>query len=366
MTVADRRDPARQETSSGPVDIALAVDAPRVLGLFAERVLSCRPPGARQQAPQAGVIVVGSANTDLTVRTVHLPHPGETVHGSALYTAYGGKGANQAVAAQRAGARVRFVAKLGQDRYGQEYTRYLQQEGLDTAGIRWAPELPSGLALITVDRRGANQITVAPGANTALTPDDLAGMDQSFPPGTVLLTQLEIPLPTVEAALRRGKAAGFVTILNPAPARPLPRRLARLVDILTPNEVEASMLCGQPVKTVPHARTAARLLQQTGYGTVVITLGKQGVVYATGETAAHLPGFPVQAQDTTAAGDTFAGYLACALAEGLSLAEALRLACAAGAISVMRSGAQPSIPPRAEVQRFLAARGQATDSGISF
>jgi ribokinase len=273
-----------------------------------------------------------------------------------LFTAYGGKGANQAVAAQRAGAHVLLVAKLGQDQYGQDYVHYLQQEGLDVSGLRQHPTLPSGIALITVDRRGHNQITVAPGANSALTADDLAGLEQHLQPGTVLLTQLEIPLTTVEAALRQAKAAGVRTILNPAPARPLPARFARVVDLLVPNEVEAAMLCGQPVRSLQQAKTAARLLQQIGYPTVVLTLGKNGVMYTVEDQVVHLPGCPVQATDTTAAGDTFVGYLGCALAAGHPLSEALRMANAAAAISVTRVGAQTSIPQRHEVQQFLAAQ----------
>jgi ribokinase len=354
MTVADRRPPARQPTVPTGIDVALHVDAPRVLALFAARVLTGRAQQASRQAQHASVIVVGSANTDLTVQLPHLPTQGETVLGAALHTAFGGKGANQALAARRAGARVSLVAKLGQDRYGQDYAQYLRREGLDVSDVRWDPASPSGVALIAVDRHGRNQIAVAPGANSTLTPDDLDGLEARFAPGQVLLTQLEIPLATVETALRRAKAAGLTTVLNPAPARPLPTRLTRLIDILIPNEVEAAILCGRPVGTLRQARVAARLLYQAGYRTVIITLGKRGGVYTTQEGVRYLPACTVQAKDTTAAGDTFVGYLACALAEGQTLPNALRLATAAAALAVTRLGAQSSIPCRQAVQQFLA------------
>jgi ribokinase len=258
---------------------------------------------------------------------------------------------------------VRFIAKLGRDAYGQAYAHYLRQAGLDTSGLCWDPDLPSGLALITVDRHGHNQITVAPGANHALEPDDLDRSGQDFQPGMILLTQLEIPLTTVEAALRRTKAAGGTTILNPAPARQLPGRFSRLVDVLVPNEIEASRLSGQAIRTLSQARTAARRLQQQGYATVVITLGKNGAVYTHGEQVHHLPGYAVQVADTTAAGDTFVGYLGCALAAGDTLPAAVEVANAAAAISVTRPGAQPSIPWRQEVQQFLTTHHTTTIQG---
>ena len=356
MTVADARDAPRSVASVPPVDVALAVDAPRVLALFAERVLRSQRQQPRRPRQSGRVVVVGSANTDLTVRVPHLPTAGETVLGNALYTAFGGKGANQALAAHRAGARVAFLGKLGQDRYGQDYASYFRGEGLDMSGIQWHSDLPSGVALITVDQRGQNQIAVASGANATLLPADLQGLDTSLNAAQILVTQLEIPLQTVAVVLRQAKARGLTTLLNPAPARRLPSRLARLVDILVPNETEAAVLCGRPVRTLRQARTAAGALHQMGYATVIITLGKRGLVFTDGHGVEHLPGHAVEAKDATAAGDTFVGYLACALAEGRPLAEALALANAAAALTVTRQGAQPSIPPRADVQHFLTAR----------
>ena len=272
-----------------------------------------------------------------------------------MYTSFGGKGANQAIAARRAGAHVALVAKFGHDRYGQDYAAYLRREGLDVASLKWAPDLPSGVALITVDRRGQNQIAVAPGANATLRPDDLHGLEAHLASAHVLLTQLETPLETVEVALGCAKAAGVTTILNPAPARRLPARLIRLIDILTPNEGEAAMLCGKPVRTLRQARTAANFLHRQGYRTVVITLGKRGVVYRDEHGVAHASGCEIRAKDATAAGDTFVGYLACALAEGYALSEAVTLANAAAGLSVTREGAQSSIPRRREVHDFLVA-----------
>jgi ribokinase len=258
------------------------------------------------------------------------------------------------VAARRAGAQVTFIASLGQDTYGQAYAHYLRREGLDIAALRWDTALPSGLALITVDSAGHNQITVAPGANSALHSRDLQGLDGYFTPGQIVLTQLEIPLATVTMVLRRARAAGLMTVLNAAPAQALPGRLSRYVDLLIANEVEAAALCGQTVRTLQQARRAARLLEHMGYRIVVITLGKHGVVYTAGQDTVHLPGLQVPVKDTTAAGDTFVGYLACALAEGQALPEAVRLANAAAALAVTRLGAQPAMPTRQNVQEFLA------------
>jgi ribokinase len=361
MTVADRRDATYWSPSLPHIEVALEVDAPRVLELFAERVLSSRPRQSGRHQRQARVVVVGSANIDLTVRTSHLPTTGETVLGKELYTAFGGKGANQALAAKRAGAQVSLLAKLGDDRYGQDYAHYLRREGLNVSGLQWTSAFPSGVALITVDRRGQNQITVAPGANAAWCPEDLHGSNALLTSAQVLLTQLEIPLATVEAALRSAKAVGLTTILNPAPARRLPTRLAHLVDILIPNESEAAVLCGRPIRTLRQARAAVRSLHQEGYRTVIMTRGKRGIVYTDTHRVMHLPCCTVHAKDTTAAGDTFVGYLACALAEGQALPKALRLANAAAALAVTRKGAQPSIPHRHEVQHFLATRETTDD-----
>ncbi|MEE9147942.1 MAG: ribokinase [Candidatus Tectomicrobia bacterium] len=356
MTVADRRDSPYRASDVPLVDVALEVDADRFLALFAARVLVNRARQRGRRARQGHVIVVGSANTDLTVQVPHLPQRGETVLGTALQTACGGKGANQAMAAKRAGARVAFVGKLGRDSYGQSFAQHLRHEGVDLSGLRWTSELPSGAALIAVDRHGQNQIAVASGANAAFLPVDLDSLPDLLDSAQVLVVQLENPLPTVESALRQAKQAGVTTVLNPAPARRLPARLTPLIDVLVPNEVEAAMLCGQPVNTPRQAQAAARRLRRMGYHTVVITLGKHGLVYAGESDSMSIPGLEVQAVDATAAGDTFVGYLACALAEGKALLEALAFANTAAALSVTRAGAFPSIPLRQEVERLQTPR----------
>jgi ribokinase len=349
MTVADRRELAPGASDGAMVDIALQVDVDRMLSLFAERVLNPDSQNRPMRKPQARVVVLGGANVDLTVQTPTLPQRGETVQGDTLHTAFGGKGANQALAAKRAGAQVAFVGKLGEDNYGDELARFLRREQIDLSATRTTSILPTGVALITVDRRGQNQIAVASGANADFQPDDLDGLASLLRQSQVLVSPLENPLATIEAALRQAKAAGLITILNPAPAQKLPARMPPLIDYLIPNEVEAALLSGQAIRTPKQAGQAARQLQRAGYRHVIITLGQQGLVYLRDDTPVHMPGLTVQAVDTTAAGDTFVGYFACAMAEGQSLAEALALANAAAACSVTQFGAMPSIPFRHQI-----------------
>jgi len=349
MTVADRRERPHGANAGALVDIALQVDVDRMLSLFAERVLNSGSQTRSTRKPQARIVVVGGANVDLTVQTSTLPQRGETVQGETVHTAFGGKGANQALAAKRAGAQVAFIGKLGEDNYGYDLARFLRQEQIDLSATRKTSALPTGLAFITVDRRGQNQITVASGANADLQPEDLDGLASQLHQSQVLVAQLENPLATIEAALRQAKAAGLITILNPAPAQKLPARMAPLIDYLIPNEVEAALLSGQTIRTSRQAGQAARQLQRVGYRNVVITLGKQGLVYLRDDMPVHVPGLTVQAVDATAAGDTFVGYFACAIAEGQPLAEALALANTAAARSVTQFGAMPSIPLRHQI-----------------
>ncbi|WP_179137609.1 ribokinase [Candidatus Entotheonella palauensis] len=349
MTVADRREQRHGANNAPMVDIALQVDVDRMLSLFAERVLNPQPKTGPAPKPQARVVVVGGANVDLTVQTPNLPQSGETVQGDTVHTAFGGKGANQALAAKRAGAQVAFVGKMGEDNYGQDLSRFLRQEHIDISGTRKTSEFPSGLAFITVDRHGQNLITVASGANADLKPEDLDGLASLLSLSQVLVTQLENPLATIEAALQQAKTAGLITILNPAPAQTLPARMAPLIDYLIPNEVEATLLSGQIIQTPEQAGQGARQLQQAGYRNVIITLGEQGLVYLHEDAPVHLPGLTVQAVDATAAGDTFVGYFACAIAEGQALADALAFANTAAALSVTQFGAMPSIPKRQDV-----------------
>ncbi len=249
MTVADRRERAHGANDAPIVDIALQVDVDLMLSLFAQRVLDAPSQSHLAPTSQTHVVVVGGANVDLIVQTPNLPQRGETVQGDTVQTAFGGKGANQALAAKRAGAQVAFVSKLGKDNYGQDLAQFLRRQEIDISATQTTADFPTGLAFITVDRSGQNQITVASGANADLTPTDLDGLAPQLQLSQVLVTQLENPLPTIEDALRRAKAEGLTTILNPAPAQALPAHMAPLIDYLIPNEVEAALLSGQTIQT---------------------------------------------------------------------------------------------------------------------
>ena len=299
------------------------------------------------------VVVIGSANVDLTVRLEHLPQLGETVPGGEFYTSFGGKGANQAVAAHKAGADVRFLAKVGCDQNGEAIIKYLEALGLTSEGILRDESHHSGVALIMVDRMGNNAIAVAAGSNWNLTEEDIRRAESHISWGQVLLVQLEIPLPTVKEALRLAKAHGLLTILNPAPAHPLPGEVLSLADILTPNEMEAGSLTGINVDNVDEATRAARKLLESGVKQVIVTLGKEGCCWVQKDCEQTFPAFPVAAVDSTAAGDAFNGALACLVAEGRPLQEAIRFGSAAGAITVTTKGAQDSLPTREEFINLL-------------
>jgi ribokinase len=304
-------------------------------------------------ARKNAVVVVGSSNTDMILRVARVPRPGETLLGGEFLTAAGGKGANQAVAAARAGGRTAFVARLGSDSLGDEALANFRKEGLDVSRIVRDKVKPSGVALIFVGADGENSIGVAGGANQRLTPGDIAAAKGVISRGRILLVQLETPLKTVEAAAQLARRAGVEVILNPAPARKLPPSLLRNVSILTPNESEAALLTGVKVSGAASAGRAARILLRRGVGTVIVTLGAAGALVATRSAERLVPGFRVKAVDTTAAGDVFNGALAARLAEGAPLLEAVRFANAAGALSVMRHGAQPSIPSRSAINKLL-------------
>jgi ribokinase len=303
-----------------------------------------------------GIIVLGSINTDLVIRGPRLPAPGETVLGGLFYQAPGGKGANQAVAAARAAGegrpRVTFLAAIGDDRYGRDAQETLCAEGIDCRFLKVVARQASGIALILVDEQGGNMISVASGANAHLRPADIDAVpDEVFQQANVLLASLESPLDTVKRALERAKAAGMLTILNPAPA--LPQAAApdvlKLVDVLTPNEGEAALLAGQ--KGDHDLPALAAHWRSLGCRDTVFTLGSRGCLVVGDETVA-IQGHAVTAMDTTAAGDAFNGALALALAEGKSLAAAATWANRGAAISVTRAGAQPSLPRRTEIENF--------------
>jgi ribokinase len=300
------------------------------------------------------VLVIGSSNTDLIVKAERIPRPGETILGGEFASAGGGKGANQAVAAARAGGAVTFIARVGRDANGDRAVAGFAAAGIDVKYVIRDPTRPSGVALIIVGRGGENCIAVASGANDKLSPIDVRKAKRAFLRAWVVLLQLETPLKTIAASLELATAAGLRVVLNPAPARPLPARLLKRVYLLTPNEGEAELLTGVAVANERAAAKAADALLARGVKNVAITMGSRGAFVAGPGVRQLIPGFKVKAMDATGAGDVFNGALAVALAEGRPLLEAARFGCAAAAISVTRLGAQPSAPTRREIQGVLA------------
>ena len=383
MSVSDRRRtagarPADRNAAAGDsslVDVAFEVDAARVLGLVAERVLGAARPAERP----ADVVVVGSANTDLTVTARALPRPGETVTEGALHTGFGGKGANQAVAARRAGAEVAFVARMGADAHAERYLDYLSAEGIDISAISRDRRAASGVALIAVDAAGHNQIAVASGANARLRPAHLKAGLRRLRAGSVVVAQFEVPIATVEAAFRAARRAGATTLLNPAPvpssADPapsdsgeaprtelLPEALVALTDVVVVNRIEAEQLAGLPVAGIVPARRAAAALIECGFGAAVVTLGDRGAVWTDAGGGGRAAAPKVKAIDTVGAGDTFVGYLASGLARGIPLGESVAEAVNAAALAVTRRGAQSGIPRRSDLARAATDRAQALRS----
>lgn len=296
------------------------------------------------------ILVVGSLNTDLVVRTPRFPKPGETIHGEDLATVPGGKGANQAVAAARQGASVAMLGRVGQDRFGDFLLDNLKQDHVDTSRVR-RDDAATGTAMIIVDREGQNSIVLSPGANGKVRPADVG--PASFPDVKLVLFQLEIPLETVVHAARLAKEKGVRVVLNPAPARPIPDELISLADYLLPNETELSLLTGKEVTDVPSAEPAARALLARGVQTVIVTLGANGALLVTRDGAKHVPAFKVKVVDTTGAGDAFIGGFAAAVLRGLGLEEAVRYGSACGALATTKFGAQPSLPTKQEVEEFM-------------
>jgi ribokinase len=297
-----------------------------------------------------GILIIGSSNTDMVIQTEHLPVPGETILGGTFFMTAGGKGANQAVAAARLGGAVTFICKVGNDIFGNQAKDHFKQEGIDISHLLTDAALPSGIALIMVDKQAENVIAVASGANAALTPNDLQNIDDLIDAATIILMQLEVPLDTVQYIASKAFSKGIPVMLNPAPACMLPNKILQCISIITPNETEAEILTGIKVNDIASAQLAAYKLYEKGIPTVIITLGSNGALVLHNKTFTHVPTIAVQAIDTTAAGDVFNGALAVALSGGKAVHEAAAFACKAASISVTRLGAQASAPYKHEVE----------------
>ncbi len=295
------------------------------------------------------ILVVGSLNMDLVVRVPHHPLVGETVISNEYRRYPGGKGANQAVAAARLGCPVKMIGRVGRDAFGDELVQALSSNGVDTSYIYRDAHAPSGVAFIAVDEAGQNIIVVAGGANSLLTPQDIVDAQAAFDGAAVLLLQLECPLVSVEKAIHIARQRGIPVVLNPAPAQLLEMDLLEQVDYLIPNQSELAMLAGQDT-----IKAALQVLQSHGVRRLVVTLSEKGALVVDGDWQERLPTYRVPVVDTTAAGDAFVGAFAVALREGLSLHQATAWGNAGGALAVTRMGAMPSLPTRAEFDRFLA------------
>ncbi len=289
------------------------------------------------------ILVIGSSNTDMTVKGSKIPSPGETVLGGTFCMGQGGKGANQAVAAKRLGGDVEFVCKVGKDVFGEESLKGYAREGIDISHVLRSDEA-SGVALIMVDAKGENVISVAAGANGDFTVEDIEGLAPVIRSADYLILQLEIPVPSVVRAAQIAHEAGIYVILNPAPAAKLPAELLRSVSLIVPNKTESETLTGVHIEDEASARKAAVSFRKMGIADTVITLGSKGALVCEGGRFTLVPARKVEAVDTTAAGDTFCGALCVALSEGKSLLEAVGFATLASSFTIRKVGAQNSIP----------------------
>jgi ribokinase len=303
------------------------------------------------------ILVVGSLNMDLVIQMPALPRPGQTLLGGKFATFPGGKGANQAVAAARLGAQVSMVGKVGGDAFGEQMLQIIRNEGIDARFVGVDAQSATGVALITVDAKGQNTISIASGANFVLTADDVRQAWEQIPDVDLLVMPLETPIETIRAAAQIAHQRQVRAILNPAPAQDLEESLLRLIDVIVPNEIETEILTGQAINNQDDARKAGAELLKRGVANAVLTLGESGALLVEGGSEGpnfkFIPAFQVRVVDTTAAGDAFVGALSTALGEGLTLADAAYFASAVSALSVTRPGAQPSLPYRSEVDQFL-------------
>ncbi|MCS4435818.1 ribokinase [Aquiflexum gelatinilyticum] len=290
------------------------------------------------------ILVIGSANMDMVIRTDHFPTPGETIMGGEFSLIPGGKGANQAVASARLGGDVCFITQLGKDIFGDQNLENFKREGIDTSFIKQNPNQPTGVALITVDKSGENTIIVAPGANHTLSVAEISSASNAFQQADIVLVQLEVPVPIVVEACQKAYGLGKRVILNPAPAMDLPESLFRFLYLIVPNETEAEFLTGIKVIGEASAYQAASRLRNMGVQRIIITMGGVGAFLFTDTFQGIIPTTKVEVKDTTAAGDTFCGALAVALGNGKNIQEAVAFALKAATLSVQRFGAQTSIP----------------------
>jgi len=306
----------------------------------------------------ARIAVVGSYATGLTMKVERMPSTGETLLGTGYRVDYGGKGSNQALGCARLGGQVSFIARIGNDPFGEMAIGLYRDEGIDVTHVTRTSDAPTGVGFIIVEASsGHNCITIDPGANELLTAGDVSSCEAAFNSAAVVLTQLEIPVAAAEAALRCGRAHGAVTILNPAPVRPLPPSVLTLIDVLTPNETEARVLAGHSPDAAVAPEEVARQLIRNGVRQVVMTLGEKGALIVTETASTHVSGVQMSAVDTTGAGDAFNAGLAVAMACGDSLEAAVRFAVVTGGLAVTKEGVIPSLPRRQDVVQFYRHQG---------
>ena len=302
----------------------------------------------------ADILVIGSLNADLVVRVPHFPAPGETISGGDLVIIPGGKGANQAVAASRLGARTAMLGRVGQDQFGKLLLDNLEIHHVDNSSVQISPTA-TGTAVIAVDENGQNSIVLSPGANGLVTNADINKFYSAGVAVGYVLLQLEIPLDTVTFTAKFAREQNALVVLNPAPAQTLPPELLQNIDFIVPNESELSLLAEREVHDLDSIEAAARKLLSQGTFSVIVTMGEKGALLVSQDDTFHVPAFPVNVLDTTAAGDAFIAGMTVSLAHGKALRESIRYACACGALAVTKFGAQPSLPTALEVEEFLAS-----------